>query len=69
MKKVNIVWNGVDGYDISNESVCTSKEEFKPFEVKEISEDDLPLDVDGDIDYDGVFAVVGGKGYLYFVLA
>lgn len=63
--KTQIAWNGVDGYEITNKSIWTAKEEFKPFEVVEISEDDLEFDEDG-ICYNGIFLVVGGKGYQFF---
>lgn len=60
MKTTSIVWNGCDNYIISNESVFTQREEFKPFEAIEIDINELPI-VDGEPDLNGVFGTECGK--------
>ena len=50
-----IVWNGCDEYEIQNESVFTSREEFKPFDVIEIDSATIPTDEAGEVNFDGIF--------------
>ena len=66
MNIINIVWNGCDNYEISDESVFTQREEFKPFKVIEIDENTIEFDADGDMILDGIFTVVGGKGCRFY---
>lgn len=66
MNITSIVWNGCDGYEVGNESIFTKNEEHKPFKVVEIDENSILFDSDGDMLLDGIFVVVGGKGYTYY---
>ena len=61
-----IVWNGCDNYIISDESVFTKTEEFKPFDVVEVDIDTLPVDEDGEKDIDGILGTECGR---YFKIA
>lgn len=66
MNITSIVWNGCDSYEISDESVFTQREEFKPFKVIEIDENTIEFDADGDLILDNIFVVAGGKGWTYY---
>ena len=63
MTTVKIVWDGCDSYTVSNESVFTQREEFKPFEVIEIDATTLPKDEEGEVDFTGFFLADDGKTY------
>ena len=60
MRSTKIVWNGCDAYIESSESVFTPREEFKPFAVTEVSEEDVPVDGDGEFDFNGIFVTENG---------
>ena len=60
-KSTKIVWNGCDEYMISDESVFTSNEEFKPFSVTECVLSEVPLDEEGDYDFAGFFVTDSGR--------
>jgi hypothetical protein len=66
MEHIQIVWNGCDSYELSNNLVFTRKEEFKPFNVIEIDENLIQFDNDGEMILDNIFCVAGGKGYRFF---
>ena len=63
MTHTQIVWNGCDGYAVSNDSVFTQRDEFKPFEVIRVDVDDLPKDADGEPILDQVYFTEDGKAY------
>ena len=50
-----LVWNGCDNYEISNKSVFTPREEFKPFDVVEVDTATLPTNDYGRLDFNGIF--------------
>jgi hypothetical protein len=69
MNIIKIVWNGCDSYELSNNSIFTQKEEFKPFDVVEVSESLIQFNDDGEIINENIFCVVGGKGCTFYTLA
>jgi hypothetical protein len=68
MNNVQIVWNGYDSYELSNNSIFTQNEEFAPFNVVEVSENLIQFNDDGEIINENIFSVTGGKGYSYYAL-
>lgn len=60
-KSTKIVWNGCDGYSVSDESVFTSHEEFKPFDVVPVLTEQIPADEDGEQNLDGLFVTECGR--------
>ena len=63
MTHTQIVWDGCDSYTVSNESVFTQREEFKPFEVIQVDVNELPKDVDGEPILYQVYFTEDGKAY------
>lgn len=63
MKNNMIAWNGCDSYVETTESIFTTHEEFKPFEVIEVKLDELPKDEDGEPDLNGILGATNGKFY------
>lgn len=61
----SIVWNGCDTYEFSISPIYKGSQVFYPFLAIEIPETELPI-IDGEVNYNGVFAVVGAKGWQYF---
>jgi hypothetical protein len=57
--KTNIIWNGCDGYNYAEagEKNYTRTETFSAFEVVEVQKEDVPVDADGALDFDGLFTV------------
>jgi len=60
MTNTKIVWNGTDNYIISNKSVFTQREEFKPFDAIEININELPM-IYGELDMNGVLGTECGR--------
>jgi hypothetical protein len=69
-----IVWNGCDsyveidqavarGYDCDGEVLYTPREAFTAFEAIEINPADLPVDEDGEPDFNGVIGTETGRFY------
>jgi len=72
--KTLIVWNGCDSYVEASEAVSrghnfdgkhlfTNRESFAAFEAAKIDVSELPLDEDGEPDFDGVFGTETGNFY------
>jgi hypothetical protein len=71
-KKTEIVWNGCDGYvaaadadrlgyDFDGKSLYHGSKSFQAFIAEEVAESDVPLDEDGEPDYDGLAVLPYGR--------
>lgn len=70
-----IVWNGCDGYievddavrrgyDFDGNTLYKGSQEFTAFTVVEINVGDLPKDLNGEPDFDGVFGSEIGRAHV-----
>jgi hypothetical protein len=56
-----IIWNGCDGYDMAEcgDIVWTRTSDHNAMEVVAVADADIPADIDGQPDFDGLFIANG----------